>query len=86
MKNVGLTIMLIGMVLFSFGIFIYVITAETLTEKVDCYDRWNNKIVGQTCLEESIESQGDLIIYFSVIIVVIGFIISMLDYPLYKGI
>jgi len=71
-RNIALTMIGIGVGFFLIGIFLYVTTAQTLTEKVDCYDRWNNKIIGQTCLEESLEGQGDMLIYLSTALIIIG--------------
>ncbi len=50
--QIGLTLIIAGMIFLVVGMVLYLATFQTTTEKVDCYDRWNNKIIGQTCLEE----------------------------------
>lgn len=54
-----------GIILFVFGIMwasIIMLTLPKYYEKVKCYDRWQNEIVGQTCLEEHQKYSVNLIL------------------------
>jgi hypothetical protein len=56
--NLGLIFVILGMVLLMTGaLFLVVTESDTTVVKVNCYDRNNNLIIGQVCLDEVNESQ-----------------------------
>lgn len=73
--QLGLILITTGLIFFIVGTFLYVSTFQSTIEEVDCYDRWNNKIVGQTCLEESGSGEGELTMITSMIFIFIGLLL-----------
>jgi len=79
--QIGLTLIITGLIFFTVGIFLYVSTFQSSIQEVDCYDRWNNKIIGQTCLEESGGSgEGEFTMILSMILIFIGNIPRLIGY------
>lgn len=70
--KIGYLFMVIGIIMFS--IFVYgVLTLEYGEEEVDCYDRWNNEIIGETCIEVT-DSEDALIYFMFSLVILIAFV------------
>ena len=51
-KIIGIIIMLIGIIIF-LSIIYFSVTMDLEKHEVDCFDRWDNKIIGEKCIEQN---------------------------------
>lgn len=85
----GHVMMILGLILG--GVIIYEgLTTDYSTKIVDCFDRWDNKIIGETCLDEY-EFGEEYFLFilgiFSIVsFFVMGLLMNQIEESMWRGI
>ena len=76
--------MVMGFTFIAFS-FIYNLGYEPTEQKIKCYDRFSNEIIGETCIEKDfISEESEIILFFGSLFLILGwFIFLFFDYPIF---